>query len=250
MRSREIIRALTSTGLSHGELAARTGVARETLSRWSTGTNRPSLEALQATATAAGYELTIALVPAEPKLIALVDEQLDLSPTARLRALLGDDWPGCRDALQAAALIDTAILVGPVAAALHGAPQRPGTGRVDILIATGEQHTDALLNAGAWPDGFEQAGDEQRERWTTHDGTLTIRRTTAEHLAALRHRAHTIAIDNEHAQLHAASAEDLLAISTHSPWSDDALYRSGLRAVLANRRYRARHPRTDQPQPT
>lgn len=34
-----------------------------------------------------------------------------------------------------------------------------------------------------------------------------------------------------------ASIEDLLAIAEVSPWSEDAVYRIGLRAVLATARY-------------
>jgi hypothetical protein len=39
-----------------------------------------------------------------------------------------------------------------------------------------------------------------------------------------------------------AAVGDLLAIAEHSPWSGDALYRAGLRAVLASRYYRAARP--------
>ncbi len=39
-----------------------------------------------------------------------------------------------------------------------------------------------------------------------------------------------------------ATVEDLLAIAQHSPWSEDALYKAGLRAVLASSHYRAARP--------
>jgi hypothetical protein len=35
-----------------------------------------------------------------------------------------------------------------------------------------------------------------------------------------------------------ATVEDLLAIAEHSPWSEDALYKAGLRAVLASSGHR------------
>jgi hypothetical protein len=36
-----------------------------------------------------------------------------------------------------------------------------------------------------------------------------------------------------------ATVEDLLAIAEHSPWTEDALYKAGLRAVVASSYYRA-----------
>jgi len=245
--SSEIIRALTENGLSHGELAARAGVARETLSRWATGANRPSLEALQDVASAAGFELDVQLRAPEPKLVALADDQLALSPTDRVRALLGDDWAACHDALHAAASSGAlTVLVGPVAAAIDGAPQRPGTGRVDLLVplADHEQTVTQLLDGGANPDGFEHAAgaDDKRERWIAGRGTLTLRTTATgiEDIAALRDRGQRVTLTANTAGMRVARAEDLLRISVCSPWSDDALYRAGLRAVLASGRYSAR----------
>lgn len=73
----------------------------------------------------------VVLPEPEPELIELVREQLDLSPTEILQTLLGNCWPGCRDGLRAAYETgDLAVVVGPVAAA-SGAPERPGSGRVD-----------------------------------------------------------------------------------------------------------------------
>ena len=37
--------------------------------------------------------------------------------------------------------------------------------------------------------------------------------------------------------------EDLLELVEHSPWPEDALYRAGLRAVLASGRYSSRKAR-------
>ena len=239
--------ALKQHGLSHGELAARTGVARETLSRWATEANRPSLEALQAVVDAAGLQLDITLIEAEPKLIALAHDQLDLSPIDRVRALLHDDWPACQDALRAAASTGLAVLVGPVAAALQGAPQRPGHGRVDLLVpaADHEQVIEDLLDAGVQPDGFENAGGghERRERWRSGHGTLTLRSsaTGVDAIAPLRQRGLRVWLGGD-ASVTVARPEDLLRISQRSPWSDDAVYRSGLRAVLACGRYSARQP--------
>ena len=249
----EIINELVARGLSRGELAARLGVARETVSRWSSGTNTPSFDALRGAAAAAGYELEVQLVPAEPKLVALARDQLDLGPTNRLKALLGDRWPACRDALRAAAAVgELGVLVGPVAAALNGAPQRPGDGRVDLLIAKGdrEEVSERLLAHGAHPDGIEQAtagqSTERRERWQTGGGLLTIR-DHADDAGAVRDRALPAMLNQEDIGIvRVARVADLMAIAAASPWSDDAIYLPGLRAVFASGRYITRRPLADR----
>lgn len=193
------------------------------------------------------------MLPAEPKLVALVDDQLDLGPTDRLKALLGSRWPGCRDALRAAAAVgELGVLVGPVAAALRGAPQRPGDGRVDLLIAADdrEQVSDRLLEHGAWPDGIERsadaAGSERRERWQADRGVLSVRElpTGARNICAIRDRALPVMLNQDAAGLvRVALVEDLATIAASSPWSEDGIYLPGLRAVLASGRYSTRHPR-------
>jgi hypothetical protein len=229
-------------------------VARETLSRWESGAQHPSLESLAHVASAAGYQLEVRLVPAEPKLVELVNDQLDLGPTHRLRTLLGGMWPACRDALRAAAAVgELAVLVGPVAAALSGAPQRPGDGRVDLLIdpSDREEVADRLLDADAYPDGLEHApnSSERRERWRAGRGHLTVRWEAAaiDDVAVLRDRAHPVYLNQDDAGLvRVALVEDLAEVVAHSPWSEDALYRAGLRAVLASGRYSTRTPRDER----
>ena len=254
MQSANIIRALREHGLAQDELARRAGIARETLSRWETGTQHPSLESLAHVAGAAGYQLDVRLLPAEPKLVELVNEQLDAGPTNRLKALLGTAWPACRDALRAAAAVgDLGVLIGPVAAALSGAPQRPGNGRADLLVAPEdrEQVSQRLLDADAYPDGIEQApgSSERRERWSAGRGQVTVRWAAAgvDDVAALRDRAHPVLLNQDDAGLvKVALVEDLAEIAERSPWSEDALYRAGLRAVLASGRYSTRRPRAER----
>lgn len=254
MRSADIIRALRERGLAQDELARRAGIARETLSRWESGSQCPSFESLAHVAAAAGFQLDVRLLPAEPKLVELVNEQLDLGPTNRLKALLGGKWPACRDALRAtAALGDLAVLVGPVAAALRGAPPRPGDGRVDLLIASRDRDeiAERLVDADAHPDGFEQAPDsaERRKRWRAGRGYLTVRSTATgiDDVAAVRDRAHPVLLNQDDAGLvRVALVEDLAEIVERSPWSEDGLYRAGLRAVLASGRYSSRKPRAER----
>ena len=190
------------------------------------------------------------LIPAERKLVELVREQLDLGPTRGLQALLGDSWSACRDGLRAAAAVgELGVLVGPVAAALVGAPQRPGEGRVDLLVAPEdlERVVERLFRAEAYPDGFERApgGEERRERWSAGRGQLTVRSAASgvEEVAALRDRAHPFMLSQEQDYVgivRVPLVEDLADIAERSPWSEDAIYRAGLRAVLASGRYSSR----------
>ncbi len=254
MGSAEIIAALRQGGLAQDELARRAGVARETLSRWETGTQHPSLEALEQVAAAAGFQLQVGLLPADPELVERVGEQLELSPTDRLKALLHSDWPACQDALRAAAFVgELAVLVGAVAAALRGAPQPPGHGRVDLLIAPEDQEevSQWLLRADAHPGRDEQAPSslECRERWVTGHGQLTIRHTAAglADIAAVRDRAHPVILNQQDTGLlRVALVEDLVQLAAHSPWPEDRLGLPGLRAVLASERYSTRKPRTER----
>ncbi len=62
MESAEVVRALRERGLTQGELARRAGIARETLSRWESGAQHPSLESLDRIAAAAGVRLEVQLV--------------------------------------------------------------------------------------------------------------------------------------------------------------------------------------------
>lgn len=247
----EIIGEIVERGLTRQELADRLGVSRETVSRWSTGRNAATLESLQRAAAAAGWQLEVSLLPAEPKLVALVHDQLDLGPTERLRLLLGTDWPGVRGALRAAAALGhLATLIGPLAGAIGGVPQRPPA-RVDLLIAheDRERVSDALFELDGRPDGVEQAaagpGSARRERWRVGGGALTICDELAgiEDVEGVRARARALPAGlnaEDVGVLRPAPIEDLAMIAAVSPWSEDAIYLPGLRAVLASGRYRTR----------
>ena len=243
----DIIRQLRGRGLADAELAVRAGLARETLARWASGAQRPSLETLERVAAVAGAQLEVRILEPDAELLALAGDQLELDPVDRLRTLLDDHWPACRQALETIADLKVGcVLIGPVAAALRGAPQRPGIGRVDVLV-TPEDAEDAfeqLLDAGAWPDGVEASANDQerRERWRVGAGVLTVR--AAAEADALSARARPVPLEGDEIHvLHVPLAEDLLALAEGSPWSEDRVYLWGLRAVLASRRYSSRAAR-------
>jgi transcriptional regulator with XRE-family HTH domain len=251
MGSIDIMRQLRESGLADAELAARAGLARETVARWRSGVQKPSLDALEELATAAGAQLDVRVVQADPEHIALVHDQLDLDPVERLRALLGvRAWRSCRDALHgAAALGEIGVLVGPVAAALLGAPQRLGNGRVDVLVQPedSEDVFERLWAVDGHPDGVAAAsGDiERRERWIVGAGLLTVRSAASGvSIAGVRDRAHNVGVFRDDiGVVRLPLVEDLLDVAVASPWSDDRQYVPGLRAVLASGRYSTREVR-------
>src|ERR1700750_632005 len=73
MSSFDVMQQLRAIGLSDGEVAARAGLARETVARWRSGAQKPSLDALEALVSAAGAQLEVRVVPADPEYIALVE---------------------------------------------------------------------------------------------------------------------------------------------------------------------------------
>lgn len=251
MGSIDVMRQLRESGLADAELAARAGLARETVARWRSGAQRPSLDALEELATAAGAQLDVRVVQADPEHIALVHDQLDLDPTERLQALLGvRAWRSCRDALHgAAALGEIGVLVGPMAAALSGAPQRPGNGRVDVLVQPedSEDVFERLWAVDGHPDGIEATANdvERRERWVVGAGQLTVRSAASGvSIADVRDRAHNIGLFRDDiGVVRLPLVEDLLDVAVASPWSDDRQYVPGLRAVLASGRYSTRDVR-------
>lgn len=116
MGSTDVMAQLRELGLADAELAARAGLARETVARWRSGAQRPSLDALEELATAAGAQLDVQVVKADPEHIALVGDQLDLDPMERLQALRGvRAWRSCREALRGAATLKGVVCSPPSA---------------------------------------------------------------------------------------------------------------------------------------
>lgn len=202
MRSADIVKALRADKVSQAELACRAGVSRQTISSWESGADRPSLESLIDLARCTGCALDIRLILSEPKLVALAEDQLELEPLQRLKALVGNAWPSCRRGLSVAAdLGEPALLIGPTAAALCGVPQRPVNTRIQLLI----HYTDLervegdLFDMGGWPDGSEEMREsgEHRGRWRVGRAKLTIRTLIngVDDIPALRARALRLPLD-------------------------------------------------------
>ncbi|MFZ2113889.1 MAG: hypothetical protein WAU77_09175 [Solirubrobacteraceae bacterium] len=106
---------------------------------------------------------------------------------------------------------------------------------------------ERLFQADVYPDGFELApgGEERRERWSAGRGQLTVRSAAAgvEDVVLLRNRARPFMLNQteDHVGLvRIPLVEDLADMMACSPWSEDAIYGAGLRAVLASGRYSSR----------
>jgi hypothetical protein len=120
-----------------------------------------------------------------------------------------------------------------------------------------EAVSDRLFAHDAYPDGVERADagahSERRERWRCGRGELTIRDRAAgvRDVADLRsHALRPVLNADDVGVIQVAHVEDLATIAAASPWSEDAIYLPGLRAVLASGRYSARHQRDEELQLT
>lgn len=177
------------------------------------------------------------------ELLVLVEEQLRMTPADRLQYLLGPGvWPGCRRALRAAAAVcERAVLVGPVAVALHGGPQQPGDGRVDLLCMPAAQDdvVHAVLALGAHvTQSWRARPDDRRSELRMHfsldgGGELSVRARAAgvADVAAVVGAGERVDVDGSAVRV--ASLSDLIAVTFASPWGQDGPYRSGLRALRA-----------------
>lgn len=74
-------------GLSQAELGRRTGKAASAIGRWERGEVEPSLETLRRLIRSAGFEVSVALVPADDHDLALIRRCLAKTPAQRLDEL-------------------------------------------------------------------------------------------------------------------------------------------------------------------
>lgn len=251
MRSSDLIRmARDRSGLSQDELAVRSGKPRSTIARWESGTRSPSLESLEEVVSAAGLSLTLSLSKRDSSLEELVEEQLALPPEDRLRQLLPGD--GVKPLLEVLAEVTgtetPVIVIGAIAGALQGAPQRPRGDAVAVVPRDRDGFLRALERQGGSPaDDDERFNDiNRRWRWALGSGVVVVADRVAGssdyrdlHRSAVRLRIADF-------DLNVASPRDLLRLAEASPDESDRTYVPGLRALLEVLSVGA-GPRSDRP---
>lgn len=224
------------SGLSQEELAVRSGKPRSTIARWESGVRSPSLESLEEVIASAGLDLTVSLGNHDSSLKELVEDQLALTPKGRLRQLLPDDE--AKNCLQVLAKVTTTespvIVVGAIAGALQGAPQRPRDGAVEVVPRDRDGFLRVLEAGGGAPtDDDERFNDANRRwRWSLGSGAVIVadRLAGAAGYRDLRRSAVAMRIDGHDLQV--AASRDLLRLAEASSVETDLAYVPGLRALL------------------
>jgi len=223
-------------GLSQEQLAARSGKPRSTIARWESGARSPSLESLEAVIDAAGLDLVVSLTEADRSLDELVRDQISLDPEGRLRSLLGSkEVERLLETIAIAIDLGTPmIVIGSLAAALQGAPQRPHPDAVEVVAGDRDALLRELETGSAMPtDDEERLNEENRRwRWILPAGELIVadRLVGAGGYPDLRRDAVEVAVGGR--RLEVASPRDLLRLTEASGSDVDRAYAPGLRALL------------------
>jgi len=239
MRARDVIRiARDRAGLTQQQLATRSGRPRETIARWESGSQVPSLEAVSAIVGECELDLVLRLTTRDTTLADRVSEQLALAPPKRLARLLPAE--AVSDAKRSLRWLASAhthtVVCGQVGAALLGAPQRPDSAQVEF-VAADPVATDRELRAGGLiPVDVEDRWRESdvRELWTLPaGGKLAMARNlpgTGDY-RDLRRSASPVDVDARTRVL-IAHPRDLLRIADASPRESERARAPGLQALL------------------
>jgi transcriptional regulator with XRE-family HTH domain len=240
MTTRDIVRiARQRAGLTQQQLAARSGHPRETIARWETGAREPSLTSLQELARAAGLDLVVHLVQRDDSLGEAVEDQLRLNPVERLASLLPPAEKD--DALRALSLLAQTgtpfVVIGALAAVLQGAPQRPGSGRVEFVSADPSAAENELRSGGLTVVDTEErwAEIDSRGVWMLPAGgsvALASNVPGTRDYSDLRRSARRVELNDE-TEVPVAHPRDLLRIADASPRESERARVPGLRALLA-----------------
>jgi transcriptional regulator with XRE-family HTH domain len=238
MKTADVVRiARQRAGLTQQQLADRSGHPRETIARWETGAREPSLSDLRALVSAANLDLVINLAQRDESLFEAVDDELQLTPVQRLRRALPDEWKYARRGLRWLSRAHTpAIVIGGIGGVLHGAPQRPHSGRVEFVSADPYATEQAMAAGGLVPiDSEERWLDaDARALWSLpKGGTLALASNvpgTGDY-RDLRRSAETVQLDKNTA-VTVAHPRDLLRMADASPREPDRARIPGLRALL------------------
>jgi transcriptional regulator with XRE-family HTH domain len=224
------------SGLSQEELAIRSGKPRSTIARWESGARSPSLESLEEVIGAAGLDLTVSLANRDASLEELVNDQLALKPEDRLRRLLpaGEAKALLQILGKLATVGSPAIVIGSIAGALQGAPQRPRADAVEVVPRDRDGFLKAIESQGAKPTDDDERFNDVGRRWRWSFGAADV--IVADRLAGasgyrdLRRSAVPLPIKGHDLSL--ASPRDLLRLAEASPSEGDRAYVPGLRALL------------------
>jgi transcriptional regulator with XRE-family HTH domain len=241
MTSRDIVRiARQRAGITQQQLADRSGHPRETIARWETGAREPSLATLKALVAACDLELVIHLAQRDTSLDELVADQLALTPIERLERLMpATATVGTLRALRWLAEARTPVIViGGVAAALQGGPQRLDDGQVEFVSGDPYAIEAEMRAAGLIPSDVDErwADVDRRAPWALPDGGTIV---LASHVPGtgdyrdLRRSARTVQLDDG-TRIPVAHPRDLLRLADASSRESERARVPGLRALLSH----------------
>jgi transcriptional regulator with XRE-family HTH domain len=239
MRTQDVIRiARDRAGLTQQQLAERSGRPRETIVRWETGSQLPSLDAVSDLVDQCELDLVLRLAKRDSTLTDRVGEQLSLSPAARLKRLLpGREAKDARRALLWLASAPTrSVVVGQLGAALCGAPSRPEGPHVEFVAADTVAMERVLLAAKLVPIDIEDRWREAdiREPWTLPGGGMLVMARSipgTDDYRDLRRNASPIDVAAKTSVV-VAHPRDLLRIADASPREAEHARVPGLQALL------------------
>jgi transcriptional regulator with XRE-family HTH domain len=239
MKTADVVRiARQRAGLTQQQLADRSGHPRETIARWETGAREPSLTDLRALVSAADLDLVINLAQRDESLLEAVDDELQLTPMQRLRRALPDgEWKDARRGLRWLSRAPTpTIVIGGIGGVLHGAPQRPHSGRVEFVSADPFATEHQMRAEYLVPiDSEERWLDvDARALWTLpKGGTLALASNVpgTDDYRDLRRSAVPVQLDKTTA-ITVAHPRDLLRMADASPREPERARIPGLRALL------------------
>jgi transcriptional regulator with XRE-family HTH domain len=239
MRTQDVIRiARDRASLTQQQLAERSGRPRETIVRWESGSQLPSLDAVSALVDRCELDLVLRLAKRDSTLHDRVSEQLSLLPAARLKRLVSAKEAGdAKRALRWLAGSRTpAVVIGQVGAALLGAPQRPESALVEFVAADTVAMDHALKADHLVPIDIEDRWQESdaREPWTLPAGGMLVmarRLPGTDDYRDLRRNASPVDVTAKTRVL-VAHPRDLLRIADASPRESERARVPGLQALL------------------
>ena len=223
-------------GITQRQLAERSGHPRESIVRWEAGAREPSLTTLQGVVSACDLDLVIHLAKLDSSLNDLVADQLRLAPLERLSRLVPagalDDI--LRVLRWLASSRTPTIVIGAVAAALQGAPQRSEGSQVEVVSSDPFSTEGEVREAGLTPVDTETrwADVDRRAPWALPDGGTVVLATETPGTAGytdLRRSADEVDL-GEGLVVEVAHPRDLLRLADASPRDRERV--PGLRALL------------------